>query len=125
MTLIEPAREQMSQDEVIGKLRRQRRQEKRGSRRRPPGAEARKPERIWLKCVINCRGPGVGYRKRMSPGGCGCVEGGTVFHKPHRVPEGKLRDLPEKVAPGLWAATAKIRLDPSLRPPYRGRKKKA
>lgn len=78
-----------------------------------------------MKCVINCRGPGVGYRKRMSPVGCGCVEGGTVFHKPHRVPEGKLRDLPEKVSPGLWAATAKIRLDPSLRPPYRGRKKKA
>lgn len=40
MTLTEPAREQMSQDEVIGNLGRQRRQEKRGSRRRLPGAAA-------------------------------------------------------------------------------------
>lgn len=91
-----------------------------------PGAGATHAgEWIWLKFVINCRGPGVGFRKSMSPRGCRCVEGGTFFHKPHQVPIGKIRDLPEKVSPRLWAATAKICLDPSLRPPYRKKKKKA
>lgn len=101
MTLLEPAREQMSQEEVIGKLGRQRRQEKRGSRRRPPGAGPRKPERIWLKCVINCRGPGVGYRKRMSPGAADVWRAAPSSINPTECPKGSSVTFLRKCPPGF------------------------
>lgn len=81
MTLIEPAREQMSQDEVIGKLGRQRRQEKRGSRRRPPGAAAAEAGADLAEMRNKLPGIRCGLPETHEPRGCGCVEGPTEYLK--------------------------------------------